>query len=284
MKSTCFVLEGGALRGLYTSGVLDYLYEQNVDTDCIIGVSAGALFGVNYFSDQPGRVLRYNLKYCNDKRYMSVRSLLLTGNIVNKSFAYYKVSYKLDPFDEKKFINTNKDFYAVLTNVETGLPEYVKITKPLEQMEELRATSAMPFVTRIVNVNGKKYLDGAVTDSIPVLKALEMNYDKVVVVLTQPYEYRKKELTSKELKKAMKKYEKYPYFVKDLFERPKMYNETLEKITELEKEGRIFVLRPSESVEINPIKKDENDLKRAYNLGKKDAKANYKKLIKYLKQ
>lgn len=283
MKTTCFVLEGGALRGLYTSGVLDYLYEQKVNTDCIIGVSAGALFGVNYFSNQPGRVLRYNLKYCNDKRYMSVRSLLLTGNIVNKNFAYYKVSIKLDPFDEKNFISTNKDFYAVLTNVETGLPEYVKITKPIEQMEQLRATSAMPFVTRIVNINGKKYLDGAVSDSIPVLKALEMNYDKVVVVLTQPLEYRKKELTDKELKKAMKKYEKYPYFVRALFERPRIYNETLDKILELEKEGRIFVFRPSKSVEIDPIKKNKKDLQAAYDLGKKDAKENYKKLIKYLK-
>lgn len=284
MKSTCFVLEGGALRGLYTSGVLDYLYENKVNIDCIVGVSAGALFGVNYFSCQPGRVLRYNLKYCNDKRYMSVKSLLLTGNIVNKNFAYYKVTLKLDPFDQEKFVSSNKDFYAVLTNVETGFPEYVKITKPILQMEELRATSAMPFVSRIVKVNGKKYLDGAVSDSIPVLKALEMNYDKVVVVLTQPLGYRKKELSSKELKKAMKRYKEYPYFVKALFDRPKMYNETLDKISELEKDGKIFVFRPSDSVEINPIKKNKEDLELAYELGRHDAKKKYNNLVKYLKK
>lgn len=284
MKSTCFVLEGGALRGLYTSGVLDYLYEKKVNIDCIIGVSAGALFGVNYFSCQPGRVLRYNLKYCNDKRYMSVRSLLLTGNIVNKNFAYYEVTRKLDPFDQEKFISTNKDFYAVLTNIETGTPEYVKITKPIEQMEELRATSAMPFVSRIVKVNDKKYLDGAVSDSIPVLQALKMNYDKVVVVLTQPLEYRKKELSSKELKKAMNRYKKYPHLVKALFNRPKTYNETLDKIIGLEKDEKIFVFRPSKSVEINPIKKDKEDLEAVYELGKKDAMKEYNNFIKYLKK
>ena len=145
----CFVLEGGALRGLYTAGVLDALYENNINIDCIVGVSAGSLFGVNYFSNQPKRVLRYNKKYCKDKRYISLLSLILTGNVVNKRFAYYKVSKILDPFDEETYIKTNKPFYAVATNIETGKAEYFLLKKPLEELEKLRASSAMPIFTRI---------------------------------------------------------------------------------------------------------------------------------------
>ena len=173
---------------------------------CIIGVSAGALFGVNYFSEQKGRTLRYNLKYCNDKRYMSVRSLLLTGNIVNKKFAYYKITHELDPFDEKTYEKNKKDFYAVVTNVKTGNAEYVKITKPVDQLEELRASSAMPFYSRIIHIGNNGYLDGAVADSIPIRKAMEMGYDRIVVVLTQPDGFRKPELTDKNYNKIVKKY------------------------------------------------------------------------------
>lgn len=280
---TCFVLEGGALRGIYTSAVMDYLYEKKVPMDSVIGVSAGALFGVNYLADQPGRVLRYNLKYCHDKRYISIRSLILTGNLINKNFAYYKVCKELDPFDEETFEKNNKDFYLVKTNVETGEPEYVKITKPLEQMEELRATSAMPFFSRIIKIDGKKYLDGAVGDSIPVKKAMEMGYDRIVVILTQPYDFKKSEMADKYIKKAKRKYKKYPKFLDKFLNRPKDYNKLLEDIKKLEKEKKIFVIRPSESVEIDPIKKTEDDLNRIYNVGKKDAKACYKDLIKYLK-
>lgn len=280
---TCLVLEGGALRGLYTAGVLDYLFEKKIKVDGIIGVSAGALFGVNYFSNQPYRVIRYNKKYCNDKRYMSLVSLLLTGNLVNKNFAYYKVTKKLDPFDEETFEKNNKDFFAVVTNIETGTAEYIKIDKPVEQLEELRATSAMPLVTKIVKVNNKKYLDGAVTDSIPIKKALELGYEKIIVVLTQPLDYRKEELNNSQMKKIIKKYKKYPKFIKALFNRPKMYNDTLEYILKLEKNKEIFVVRPSKKIDISPLKKTENDMDSVYNLGRKDMDKHYKDLIKFFK-
>jgi predicted patatin/cPLA2 family phospholipase len=280
---TCFVLEGGALRGIYTSAILDYLYEKHLPIDCIIGVSAGALFGVNYFSDQPGRTLRYNLKYYNDKRYMSIRSLILTGNLIGKNFAYYKLCKTLDPFDEASFEKNNKDFYLVKTNMETGEPEYVKLTKPLEQMEELRATSAMPFFSRIIKIDGKKYLDGAIGDSIPVKKAFELGYDRVVVILTQPYDFKKKDMDEKHIKKAKRKYKKYPKFLNKLINRPKEYNKLLDNIKKLEKDKKIFVIRPSVSVEINPIKKTQDDLNRIYNIGKKDIETCYKDLVKYLK-
>ena len=280
---TCFVLEGGALRGLYTCGILDYLLEKKLNIDCIIGVSAGALFGVNYFSKQKGRAIRYNRKYCNDKRYMSLRSLILTGNIVNKKFAYYKVTKELDPFDEETFEKTKKDFFAVVTNLDTGSPEYIKIEKPIEQLEELRATSAMPLLSKTIKINDKKYLDGAVSDSIPVMKALEMGYEKVVVITTQPYDYKKKELTEKEIKKFQKRYKKYPNFINAAIDRPKKYNNTLDKMKKLEKEKKIYVIRPSEKIEINPIKKNIEDLNFVYNLGLNGIKNKYKDLIEYLK-
>lgn len=280
---TCLVLEGGALRGLYTAGVLDYMYDNGIDVDCIIGVSAGALFGVNYFSKQPGRVLRYNLKYCNDKRYMSLRSLIFTGNIVNKKFAYYRVTKELDPFDEKEFEKTARDYYAVVTNIVDGTAEYIKIEKPIEQLEELRASSAMPFFSKIIKVNDKKYLDGAIADSIPVIKALKMKYDRVVVILTQPIDYRKKELSEKEINKTKNKYKKYPKFIDLMLSRSKNYNKLLDDIKKLEKDGKIFVIRPSESVEINPLKKQKKDLQRIYDLGTTDIKSKFDKLVKYLK-
>ncbi len=281
--STCLVLEGGALRGLYTAGALAYLYEKGLNVDCIIGVSAGALFGVNYFSNQPERVLNYNLKYCNDKRYMSVRSLILTGNVVNKKFAYYKVTKKLFPFDEETFVSNNKKFYAVATNVVTGQAEYLRISKPIEQLEELRATSAMPLLSRIIKINDKKYLDGAIADSIPVKKAIEMGYDKVVVILTQPMDYRKNEITEKELKKVTRRYRKYPEFIKAFITRPKRYNKCLNNIDKLAKEKKIFVIRPTQKIDINPIKKTEQELKDAYNLGYNNMNDLYDKLVNFLK-
>ncbi len=279
----CFILEGGALRGLYTAGILDALYANNINIDCIFGVSAGALFGVNYFSNQPGRGLNYNLKYCNDKRYISVRSLILTGNVVNKRFAYYKVSKKLFPFDQDAFVKTNKPFYAVATNVETGKAEYFKINRPLDEMEKLRATSAMPLLSRIVNIDGKKYLDGAVADSIPIKKALEMGYKKIVVVLTQPKGFVKEELSEKQLKKVNKRYKKYPKFIETSINRPKEYNETLKFIEKMENDKEIFVFRPKRSININPVKKERSDLQAAYDLGYKEAFDRLKDLKKYLK-
>ena len=165
------VLEGGAMRGMYTAGVLDTFLDNDIKVDGIIGTSAGVLFGVNYPSKQRGRVIRYNKKYCKDKRYMGLHSLLTTGNIINKEFSFYEVPFKLDIFDDKTFNESGIDFYATISNIETGEAEYVKLDSILDQMEVLRATSAMPFVSEIVEIDGKKYLDGGVTDAI----SLEIN-------------------------------------------------------------------------------------------------------------
>lgn len=284
MSKVGLVLEGGGMRGLYTAGVLDTFIDEKINIDGIIGVSAGALFGANYFSNQKGRALRYNKKYCKDKRYISFHSLLTTGNIINKDFAFYKITNELDPFDDKEFIKTNKDFYAVVTNVNTGNAEYINIkNSTIENLEVLRATGALPLVSKMVEINNNKYLDGAVSDSIPVNKCLELGYDKVIVVLTQDINYRKKKygLFSRIL--IYLKYWKYPKLREKIIERYKMYNDSLDNIKTLEKEGKIFVIRPSKKLEVSRLEKDENKLQMVYDIGVNDTLMIIKKLKDYLK-
>ena len=278
------VLEGGAMRGMYTAGILDVFMDNNIEVDAIIGTSAGALFGINYFSKQKGRTIRYNKKYCKDFRYISIPSLLFTGNVVNKKFGYYKMSYKLDPFDNDAFIKTKKDFYATVTNIETGCCEYVKITDPIKQMEYLRASSSMPIASKIVKIDGKKYLDGGVTDSIPFNKFINLGYDKIIVVLTQPIDYKKEELCRKTVKYLKIRYRKYPIFVNKLLNRHNDYNNDLENLKELEKSGRVFVIRPSKVLDIKVTENDPNKYDEVYNLGVNNAKSIIKDLKKYLKR
>jgi predicted patatin/cPLA2 family phospholipase len=282
MKKVGMVLEGGAMRGMYTAGVLDVMMNENINVDEIFGVSAGALFGVNYFSKQKGRVIRYSKKYAKDLRYISVSSFLLTGNLVNKNFAYYRLTKELDPFDNETFMNSKKKFYAVATNIKTGTPEYLPITDCINDLEILRATSAIPLVTKPVVINSNKYLDGAVSDSIPIKKALTMGYDKIIVVLTRPDTYQKEELSDSSIKRINKKYKKYPKLISAMLKRPKMYNETTKYIKELENEGKIFVIRPSEPININVIERNKNNLQKVYDLGVKDANKKIKSLKEYL--
>ena len=277
---TCLVLEGGALRGIYTAGVLDELMKENIKIDTIIGVSMGALIGVNYLSNQPGRALRYNLDYCNDKRYMSLSSLIKTGNLVNKEFAYYKLPEELDKFDYKTYNKSKTKLYCVITNVETGCPEYIEVKDAKKDIEYLRATSAMPAVSKIIEINNKKYLDGGLSDSIPIKYALSKKFDKIIVVTTQPIDYRKKEEKQKLFSFI---YRKYPNFVNTINNRGKEYNKTLEEIKKLEKQNKIFVIRPSTKINIKRVEKNPEIIKAQYNLGVKDFKNKLKELKEYLR-
>ena len=277
---TALILEGGGMRGLYTAGVLDAMLDDKIKYDSIYGVSAGAVFGVNYLSKQKGRVLRYNKKYVNDKRYMSFSSFIKTGNFINKQFAYYDVPFKYDIFDEETYSKSKTNFYAVMTNIETGEAEYPKIINCGIQIEELRASSALPFLSKPVEINDKKYLDGGIADAIPIKKALEEGYDKIVVVLTRPIEYRKKK-SNKLLPKLF--YSKYPNFIESINTRYSRYNETLDYIEDLEKKKKIIVIRPSKLIKISRVEKDPNKLQEMYDLGTYDYNELKKDLKKYLK-
>ncbi len=274
------ILEGGGMRGLYTAGVLDTMLDDKIKFDSIYGVSAGAVFGVNYLSKQKGRVLRYNKKYVNDKRYMSFYSFLTTGNFINKEFAYYEVPFKLDIFDEETYSKSKTSFYAVLTNIKTGKPEYKKIINCSVQIEELRASSALPFVSKPVQINDELYLDGGLSDAIPIQKALDEGYDRIIVVLTRPIEYRKKK-SNQLLPKLF--YKKYPKLVESINTRYSRYNDTLDYIEKLEKEKKIIVIRPSRLIKIGRLEKDPNKLQEIYDLGSNDYTKLKKEIKKYLK-
>ena len=275
------VLEGGAMRGLFTAGVLDIFLDNNVEATDVVGVSAGTLFGVNYVSKQRGRALRYNLKYINDKRYMNVKSWVRTGNLINKDFTYYKLPFQLDVFDNKTFKESPINFFATVTNIETGEAEFIKVEDAYKQMETLRATSALPFISEIIEVGDKKYLDGGIANSIPVDFFEKQDFDKVIVILTRPITYRKEKTTGIQYKLF---YKKYPKLVEKLENRYKEYNDTVDKIVELEKEGKLFVIRPSENITIKRLEKDVEKLQKVYDLGLKDGNNIIEDLKQYLEK
>lgn len=277
---TLLILEGGGLRGIYTAGVLDTFMKNKIKVDTVIGVSAGALFGINYLSNQRGRVIRYNLDNIKNKNYMGISSLIRTGNIMNKDFCFDKLIYETDPFDFDTFNKSKTDFYCVVTNVVTGKPEYIKIDDIENQLEYLRASGSMPVVSRIVHIRGKEYLDGGISDSVPIKWGLKNGYKKIIVVETRPKDYRKKKHNNFLFKRF---YKNYPKFVETYSNRYKVYNKTKEYIELLEKEKRVFVIRPSELVKISRIEKNKDKIQEMYRLGMRDANNKLKDLKKYLK-
>ncbi|MBM7642953.1 patatin-like phospholipase family protein [Streptococcus loxodontisalivarius] len=277
--SVGLILEGGGMRGLYTAGVLDAFLDAGIQVDGIVSVSAGALFGVNFVSGQKGRALRYNKRFIKDKNYMGLRSWLKTGNVVNKEMAYYKIPMELDVFDQEAFAKAATDFYAVATNIESGQPEYIKIENVFDQMEALRASSALPLANEIVTYDGKKYLDGGLSDSIPVEFAKSLGFDHLIVILTRPASYRKK-ASSGRLYKLL--YRKYPNFVKTAIKRPESYNQTLDKIEKAEQAQELFVIQPSQDLEIGRLEKNPAKFDEIYQIGLADAQDKLGKLKEYL--
>ena len=274
------VLEGGGMRGLFSAGVLDALLElKELSVNGIVGVSSGALFGVNYVSKQKERAVRYNKKYADDKRYMGLHSWITTGNAVNKDFAFYELPYKLDVFDNETFKKAETDFYVVMTNVESGKPEYVLIEDAFAQMEYLRATSALPFASKIIEINGKKYLDGGISDSIPIDFCESLGYDKIIAVLTRP------EGTYKEDKLGFLYklvYRKYPNLVNSLLNMATDYEKVLAKIKNLENKGKIFVVRPPEVLKIGRLEKNRDKIQKVYDTGLNTGLKELDNIVKYL--
>lgn len=279
-KKTGLVLEGGAMRGMYTAGVLDVFMEHGITFDGVIGVSAGAIMGCSYVSEQIGRSIRYNKKYCRDKRYMSFYSLLITGDLVGNEFCYHELPEKLDLYDNETFKKSKTDFYVTCTNVKTGETEYIKIKDMTADIDYMRASASMPFVSRIVEKDGMQLLDGGCSDSVPVRAFMDMGYEKNVVVLTRPADYRKK-IKKSRLPSVF--YRKYPKFAARLENRSKEYNQMVEDIQTLEKEGKIFVIRPETPLEIGRVSHNVEEIVRVYERGKADGAACLEKMREWLK-
>lgn len=274
------LLEGGAMRGMYTAGVLDVLLENNIKVDCIMGVSAGALFGVNYKSRQKGRAYRSNIKYINDKRYFGMYPLLTTGNIVNQEFCFKDIPDILDDFNYATFKRTKEEFYAVVTNIETGKAEYMKIADMKKDIESVRASGSMPFVSKPVEINGNYYLDGGIADAIPIKKMMSMGLDKIIVVLTRPEEYRKRKMNTT-LAKVV--YKDYPKLIETMKNRHKVYNKAVDEVNFLNEEKDVFLIRPSKYIKVKRVEKDKEVLTQMYNLGIDDMNNKIKDLKEYLK-
>ncbi|MDE7389363.1 MAG: patatin family protein [Lachnospiraceae bacterium] len=275
------VLEGGAMRATYTIGVVDVLMENNIKFDGVVGVSAGAVHGASYVSNQHGRNIRYYKKYASDKRFMSGYSFLTTGDLVGKDFCYNKIPWELDVFDNDTFKNSAVDFYAVVTNVETGKAEYIRLTdlRKESEMEYLRASASMPLVSKIVEVDGKKLLDGGMSDSIPLKQFQRMGYEKNVVVATRTDAYRKSEERGTLMKLV---YRRYPNFIETMKNRPQMYNRQKEYILSQEKKGNTFFIRPSQELRISRTDTNPEHLEEIYQIGRMDAEAAVPRLKEWL--
>jgi predicted patatin/cPLA2 family phospholipase len=273
---TGLVMEGGAMRGMFTCGVLDVLMENGITFDGAVGVSAGATFGCNIKSHQIGRALRYNKKYCSDKRYHSIRSLLTTGDIYNVQFCYEELPYKLDKWDIDAFEKNTMEFYCVATDMTTGKAVYHKCeTGEKKDIIWIQASASMPLVSRPVQIDGNVYLDGGMSDSIPLKFMEEKGYDKILVIETQPIDYVKGKQKYMPLIKWV--YRKYPNMIKCMEERYLMYNEEKRYIRQKEERGEVEVIRPKQPLNINAIEKDPAQLQRVYDLGREAA-------MEYLKQ
>ncbi len=265
MLDVGLVLEGGAMRGLYTAGVMDVLLDNNIEFKTIIGVSAGAAFGCNYVSKQRGRVLRYNLKYINDPRYMSFRNLIKTGDLFNAEFAYYTVPNELDIFDAKAFRESITEFYVVTTNILNGMPTYTELKdSKFEDVEWIRASASMPVVSKPVEINDNLYLDGGMTDPIPLKWMRENKTLKNIVILTRPNGYVKPAANQKLTKLFMSK---YPQVKEVMDNRHHVYNKSLKYV---ETADNTLVIRPSIDLKLSRTEKRPHKLQEMYDLGVSD--------------
>ena len=267
---TGLVLEGGAMRGMFTAGILDAMMENNITVDGAIGVSAGATFGCNFKSKQIGRTIRYNMKYSKDPRYAGIRSLIKTGDFYGADFCYHQLPEKLDLFDVKTYQDNPMDFYAVTTDVNTGKPIYHLCPNgDSKDIEWFRASASMPLVSNIVKIDGYEMLDGGISDPIPIHKFMEMGYEKNIIVLTQHDGYEKKKSGILPLLKIKMK-RKYPNLYHDMEIRHEIYNKTLADIKELEKDGKVYVIRPKNPITISRTENDPDKLKALYDIGYKE--------------
>ena len=278
------VLEGGAMRGLFTAGVIDILMENDIKLDAAVGVSAGAAFGCNYKSGQIRRAIRYNTRFCKDKRYCSTLSLIKTGDLFGAEFCYHTIPEKLDIFDVEAFNASPVDFWVVCTDITTGKAVYHKCG-PInyDELEWIRASASMPVAARIVEVGGYRLLDGGVSDSIPLKFMESRGCEKNVVVLTQPRDYVKKPASGMTLMK-LKYGRKYPELVKAAENRHKMYNSELKYIRSAEQERRAFVIAPPEALPVGHVEHDPDVMREVYRIGRRTAERCLDQLKAFLEE
>lgn len=275
------ILEGGGMRGVYTAGALDCFMDHDIWLSHTYGVSAGAVNATNYLSKQRGRTFRITANYINDKRYCSVKNLLTTGDLFGVDFLYHRIPNELDPFDYDVFEKSHGPMTAVVTNVDTGQPEYKVLTDLRRQMQWLRASCSLPLFSQIVELDGRRYLDGGISDSIPLAKAIADGHTKNIVILTRHHGYQKQPETMTAWLGSLF-YQKYPQTLEAGRRRHLMYNSQLALVEEQERLGNAVVLRPKEPVTIGRTEKDRKKLTAFYEQGYADAEEKLEEIRRFL--
>ena len=274
------VLEGGGMRGAFTAGVLDFFLDHDLQFDCCLGVSAGACHACSFLSGQRGRAIAVAVDYLDDWRYCSLKSLRKTGDLFGAQMVYHTIPQQLNPYDYAAFANNPTRFYTVVTNCLTGEAEYRLVQNMEDDIESVRASSSLPLLANLVYLDGVPYLDGGISDSIPLGKSMELGNRRHVVVLTRDRSYRKG--PNRIMPLLRRKYRDYPKLLRQLENRHLRYNETVAWIEQEEQAGNIFVIRPPEPVKIRRIEKDRRKLMELYKQGYDEASKKSEALLHYL--
>ena len=278
---TGLIMEGGAMRGMFTCGVLDVFLENGITFDGAIGVSAGAVFGCNFKSRQLGRPFRYNIKYCRDWRYCSIRSLIRTGDLFGEEFCYHELPDVLDPFDSVTFQNNPMEFFVAATDVRTGKPVYHLCSDGRSSdIEWLKASASMPLAARIVETDGMELLDGGITDPVPYGYMENRGYDRNVMILTQPKGYHKRRFRL--LAAIHTVYKRYPKLADAMEQRHIVYNRQLAEVREREQKRSAIVIRPPESLGIGHVSHNPAELEMVYRIGREEANRRLSEIRTYL--
>ena len=280
MYQAGLVLEGGGMKGVYTAGVLDFFLDKGVEFSGVYGVSAGACHMCSYLSGQRGRALEVCVDYLDTRKYCSAESLLTTGDLFNVNMAYHLIPEYLNPYDYEAFHKYKGKAYAVVTNIETGKPEYLRIRDMKKEIDAIRASASLPLVSRNVKYNGKLYLDGGLSDAVPICKSILDGNKKNVVILTKEEGYVRTPASHLGLLKL--RYLRYPKVYELMAGRHLAYNDTMDYLKKQQENGQAFVLRPKKKSEVGRIEKNTEKLKALYEEGYRDAEENFTLLQNYL--
>lgn len=278
------VLEGGGMKGLYTAGVLDFFMDKGLEFSSAYGVSAGACCMCSFLSKQRGRAMATNIDYLDTRYYCGVESLVTTGDLFNVSMCYHTIPDYLYPFDNETFMKYEGKAYSVVTNLESGQAEYLRLKDMKTDIDKLRASASLPLVSRTVRIDGKCYLDGGISDAIPIRKAVLDGNRRNVVIMTKEVGFRRKPIDAAQLALIKLRYVKYPKVVKLMENRHIAYNECLDYIERLERKGQIFVIRPQRISRVGRIERDKEKLTALYREGYEEAQECYEELLRYLEK
>lgn len=282
MYQAGLVLEGGGMKGIYTAGVLDFFLDKGIDFSSVYGVSAGACHMCSYLSRQRGRALAVGVDYLDVRKYCSVESLLTTGDIFNVNTCYRLIPDYLYPYDHTAFEAYQGKAYSVVTNIQTGRAEYLRIRNMKKEIDKIRASASLPLVSRNVKIDGKLYLDGGISDSIPLRKSILDGNQKNIVVMTKETGFVRKPTDAAQLALIRARYLKYPKVYELMAHRHESYNNTLAFIERQQEKGKAFVIRPQRKSEVGRVEKDKEKLIALYEEGYQEAENCYEELLNYL--